>query len=844
MNATPTPAVAKPSIVARLRSLPGLAFSLVKKFLGWVRQNPKLGIPVATLAVAAIIGMGVCTALIFSKETPLTTKPDLAMALERLDAGDDHQARQIAAQLRSDPNTAYEALGGPFFVLGAVMANDAQRHVNDHEQRMLFRIAARYLEESERYGFPPAREAEAKLLMGKCLYRAARYAQSAAALEDALLSNPLRAAEIHQLLADCYLRVSPPALDKALVHLRQLRRIKDLPEEDRSRGLLLEGQVLLAQDKLEDALSAMANIPKESNVSREAAVTAARIRLTQAQRDKATPTATYQQIIDNMRALQQGLPPTSDVTAQSQLMIGLAYRQIGDTEAALAQLARVRKLHYGRPESLFATVNEAEIAVERRQPLAATTLLERAMQDAPPADEFQSSWMSLPEFQARLEAMMKSLEAQTEFSAAESLATITLPLFKEEQTLSWRSQVRQNWANALAQKAETQDLADQAITLAEAREKRRLAAQDLTRLADLRITSNQYLEHLGAAAAACIAGQDYNTAATLYRRFLKEQSSKDDAAAWSGLGEALLASGNIPEALDALENCYLRQPKHPSAYRARLLAAMALEELGKLAESRQLLEENLYQFSLSPESPEWKKSLFTLSGVVFRQAIEAETNSRTAGVDETDPERKKAGLALLEESHTLFQDAIRILNEATQRYPDSAETLTARYRIAESYRHSAKWPRKRLGVVTIETTRIALNRQIQQELGLSIEQYIGIIESLSNGQESNHTEIQQKILRNAYFGRADALFDLGKYEQAIAAYSAATNRYQHEPESLEAYTQIAACYRLLSRPNEARGTLQQALVVLDRMRTDADFTRTTRFNRDEWREVLTWLASL
>jgi tetratricopeptide (TPR) repeat protein len=106
------------------------------------------------------------------------------------------------------------------------------------------------------------------------------------------------------------------------------------------------------------------------------------------------------------------------------------------------------------------------------------------------------------------------------------------------------------------------------------------------------------------------------------------------------------------------------------------------------------------------------------------------------------------------------------------------------------------------------------------------------------------TAVELALLRNCYFGRADALFDLRRYDDAIQAYSAATNRYQNEPESLEAYVQIATCYRRLARPNEARGTLEQARVVLERIRPDADFLRTTRLDRQQWDDLLGWLRTL
>jgi tetratricopeptide (TPR) repeat protein len=106
------------------------------------------------------------------------------------------------------------------------------------------------------------------------------------------------------------------------------------------------------------------------------------------------------------------------------------------------------------------------------------------------------------------------------------------------------------------------------------------------------------------------------------------------------------------------------------------------------------------------------------------------------------------------------------------------------------------------------------------------------------------SDLARSILRNSYFAKADVLFDQGKLEDALTAYSAATSRYQHEPEALEAYVQIAACYRRLGRTAEARGTLEQARVVLARMKPDANFTKTTPYSRDEWTRLLTWLSAL
>ena len=109
---------------------------------------------------------------------------------------------------------------------------------------------------------------------------------------------------------------------------------------------------------------------------------------------------------------------------------------------------------------------------------------------------------------------------------------------------------------------------------------------------------------------------------------------------------------------------------------------------------------------------------------------------------------------------------------------------------------------------------------------------------------STSAEIDSAFAAALSKGRADALFDVERYDEAIQAYSAATNRYQHDPESLEAYVQIASCHRRMGRISEARGTLEQARVVLQRIRPDANFARTTRLARQDWIPLLDWLRTL
>jgi tetratricopeptide (TPR) repeat protein len=102
---------------------------------------------------------------------------------------------------------------------------------------------------------------------------------------------------------------------------------------------------------------------------------------------------------------------------------------------------------------------------------------------------------------------------------------------------------------------------------------------------------------------------------------------------------------------------------------------------------------------------------------------------------------------------------------------------------------------------------------------------------------------EKAILRNCYFARGAAFYQLGRFADAIAAYAATTNRYHDEPEVLDAFMQLAQCYRQLEKLPEARGVIEQAKAVLAGLPADADFS-TTIHSRDEWARALDWAADV
>ena len=819
-------------LVARLKGLPRWALATRRRMIAVF----------GCLAVAIIGGGPGLTLALWPAERPAYMR-QLAQAFAKYDSGDRREARRLAADLLTSPEAAFGDQGGAYYILGAITVAEADEQINPEKKRLLLLVAARYLDEARIRGVPQTRHREALWLLSRALHDGGRYARSVPVLREALGADKPDP-RLHALLADSYLHLKPPRLSEALDQNRQflVAAGDQLSSHDQEAAQLIESRILLAQKNFAAAAEVAGRIREASSLKPEAMVLRGRALLPLLKPPAGDP-AQRLALREEMKGLvaREGLPPV--VAAGAQLLIGFLYEQDGDDRAAQAQLDRTRRAFFGQPEGLAATVLLADLT-RTASPQQAVALYQRAISQAGQPETYDNVWLPAEDLQKRLEQAIDDFATRGQFSAARELAGALTPFFAETTALLRQAAIDRAWAQQLESRAKGEKLAAADVTLAEARQHWRQAGVLTRKLADQRIATRYYLADLAQSADDLRHGQGYEQAVQVYRDLLRQDPRDGEPEALVGIGESLLALGRIDESIAALQRCLQIYPKHPMAYRARLLGSQAQQEKGALAEAKELLIDNLYRYSLAPQSAEWRDSLFALGGLLYREGLELEAKSRQAGVDRQDPAGRKQGLILLEQSHTALDEALRTLGEAVQRYPEMSHAIEARYRMAEAHRHSAKWPRKRLPTVSIETSRAALVRQMQEQLQAAVLEYNTLITRLSEQPDVSRSPTEGAILRNCYFSRADAMFDLGNFEEAIQAYSAATNRYQHDPESLEAYVQIASCYRRLGRLGEARGTLEQARIVLQRIRTDANFTRTTRLTRQDWGQLLEWLRTL
>ena len=829
----------------------GSLLAQTRRLRSWASQHRvKSGLIVASAMAAVALPLAGVWILAPSDDAESVAET-LPEALAMLDAGNYVEARELARRLRDVDSLPLQQRGTPVLVLGAAMAYEAEATRDARERAKFYLLASRYLEEARDRGFPPERWAQGLLLLAKSLYYSDQFAQSLPVLHEALEANTHEQTQLHKLLSGAYFRDANPNWRHALHWSTKYLADRMLSPDDRHAGLLEQSQILFKLDQIDAARKVLTAIPSEAANRAGAIVMQGRLLMHQADRmsqdgeDEAEVTKKYAQAIQVLRQAQGRDTSISQVSGQSAYLIGVCYRKLKDDRAAVDQFNRTDKMHNNTPEALAAMLAEAEILRERQEDDEAVAAYRRAFHAAGAPSRYSNLWVSLDEFRARTMDAYHFYMIAGKPERAIELTRLFTPIFSKSRATELKAEGHVAWGeNELRRAADLPE--SQARPLRrQARLQFRTSGQTYAKLAKLRVTTRDYPDAIWHSAESYLRGQAFDQAVSMLEQYLDNEARRRRPRALVASGEVYLALDEVDKALEALLECVEFYPNNPAVYEARLLASRAHLEKGQVDQAKELLTTNLHDEALTPKSVEWRDSLYALGKVLYAEGNQLETGGLLPHAEATRGGKVGAADAL-EQSFASYQESIRKLKEAVQRYPDVPQAIESRYLIAEAHRRSAKLPQRKIVDVTIETTRITLGRQLQQQLSEALAQY-DELQRLLNQRRQQKTELsplETAILRNCYFARGALLFDMERYEESIAAYREAVGEHMHRPESLEAFMQIASCYQRLKEPLEARATIARAKVVLQRVPPDASFNETTRYTRQEWAGVLDLLSNL
>jgi len=807
----------------RLARLKARLWGRVEAIKGWSSAHRfkaavlggAIGLSLITAAVTAVV--------MVARYDPYA-EVTLADTLEALDQGDLTTARTWARALaRRGRALALEEMGGPAYVFGVAAYDDAQ-DTWTKDKRTAYLLASRYLEEARDRGFPDGRRAEGLYLLGKSLYMSDQIAASRPVLREAIRANQneKKRTELHGLLAEADLTDSMPDLADALENNTQYLKYQFLTGLERDKGMLQRAQILLRMNEDAECRATLDKIPTDSAIHPQVVVVGARLMIRDAQRLRDKPDATTEDrskarslletAIKDLRMAQGSDTLANEATRRSTYLIGVCYLDLGNVRAAVEQFNRTRTLFPNTAEAIAADLQEAELNRLHGRNDMALVCYRRVLQTITDPTSFSNPYFTLTEVRDRIMAAYDDYMRTHNFESALQLARVLHPLFPRIRSMQVIAETYREWGDALVAQSVHLPPSQATAMAKDGRRHLREAGQAFARLARARVASPLYPDDLWNTAESYLNGHAFQNAAQTFQLYLNNESRRRSPRALVGLGEALLSLDQVDKAIESFNQCIEFHPTDAVAYRARLLASRALREEGKTAEAEKLLKENLNGEGITPKSEVWQDSLFDLGELLH--------------------------------STGRFEEAIRRLEEAVQRQPDAPRSEMARYLIADSYRRRAQKAKIELQKEVVENARIAHTKEIHEMLTAARRQYDEVkVRLLERRDKAELSELERRVLRNCFYSLGDVLFELGDYREAIKTYSIITNRYQAEPEVLQAYLQMIRAYDRLGERPQARRTLQHARVVLAQMADGAKFTETTNNDRQQWEATFAALAS-
>jgi len=200
----------------------------------------------------------------------------------------------------------------------------------------------------------------------------------------------------------------------------------------------------------------------------------------------------------------------------------------------------------------------------------------------------------------------------------------------------------------------------------------------------------------------------------------------------------------------------------------------------------------------------------------------------------TGEQRKKESLELAQLLYRTerFDEAIARL--ATDPSP------VAMFIVADSYRKSAlKMESKIAATRSSELTATAASRK--DRLTNARQMYDRLIDFYRSNPPTDETARQYE--KQSHFYRADCVFELANYQEAIGLYEQAAARYQQDATALAAYVQIVNSYCALGKMDEARTANEKAKMLLRRLPAEAFNDGGFTMPRAYWEQWLKWTST-
>jgi tetratricopeptide (TPR) repeat protein len=287
------------------------------------------------------------------------------------------------------------------------------------------------------------------------------------------------------------------------------------------------------------------------------------------------------------------------------------------------------------------------------------------------------------------------------------------------------------------------------------------------------------------------------------------------------LGKAYQAAGNFDKAIAAYQRIQFRYPQSLARSKSAVPLAQAYVAKGPDFYGRaenvllSVINDNPL---LEPDAEEFKQSLFDLAQLYY--------------------------------STRRFEEAVTKLEEFVQRYPNDPRMGQLLFLMADSYRKSAGLLVARLASATTGSAGSPVAAEVEtaeataasrQRLEKAHSLFGKVIDLYRN--QSPRLDVEKLYLKHAYFYRADCMYDLSNFAEAVRLYDEAAYRYRDDPSALSAYVQMVNAYCAMGKFEEARTVNERAKILVRSIPPTAFSDDSFSMPKAYWEQWLQWTSA-
>jgi len=633
--------------------------------------------------------------------------------------------------------------------------------------------------------------------------------------------------DLHKSLIKMYLGSRPKEyLSKVQVHLGKLLSSSETSEEDKAWGFVRQAEVMIRQGNEKQALEMLNGAKqsiKESRYGEELEFLRGRALRHAGQADEAD-------LI--LRALIKRMADRGDIYAQTALELGkINYQQYRDHEARKFY-ELVIKTQMGKDWYVGAKLGMAECAVLQQRYDKSLKLYQEAVDLL--GQEPHNRAVSKRDIQESLAVMANNLGLLKRYDLALSFMEIEQQVAsaddiyaahrfarmhaRQGRHLQQQLQERQR-ARGAAKATEEQNKwveeQQQLITFHFER-----AAEQFLLVASLTLGDDDlYGETLEQGANCYDKAGNVAKSIETWRQIVTEREGQPSwPTALFNLAQTLQSAGLYDEAITYYKILRDKHPRSLASFGG--MVPMAKCYLAKTPPEKEKAEEILQSVlndrTLTPTAPYFREAMFELGELYY--------------------------------NNEKYDQAINILTQAVDRYPNDSHLGKMLFLVADSYRQSGLILDRRLSelaedsTATVSRERTSAHRR--RNLESARDYFHQAIDFYSRRDEGSMSPLDEMYLRHSWLYHADCFFDLGLYREASEQYEQAAQHYQLTTTALAAFVQIANCQLKLGNTTAAQSAYQRASWQLRKMSNEDLKTGPTYLTRQQWESLFDWTGNL